>query len=314
MGPIYCALAGIAVGGALAVVYAFAINWIPFIYINFFLSLGLGFAVGMTIAYAAKAGKVRNATVACLFGLIFGLFTLYVAWAFDPQARIPNNEGFVAWDPNALMGWIQFGYEKGFWSIGKGGGDNVSGMFLAIVWLIEAGIIVGLAVILAPSAINAQPFCEDCNEWATTEEDVARLAIRDDNDTVLDRLLGGEVGALSELPRATADAAAYLRCDLAKCESCPNSNWLTISVVVHGVDNEGKATTDVTPLLAGMEIEPADVEVVRAGGAEPAPVETTSVPDESDEPIPFDDEEGHGDEYDEDDDSEEPTTDDFKFT
>jgi hypothetical protein len=301
MGPIYVTAVGFIAAALLGVVYTYAAVWIPFIYITFFLTLGFGFALGLAVSYAAKAGKVRNPTVTLLFGLIFGCIGLYVAWAFDASVRVEDFDK-ILWNPDELMAYMQWGYENGFWTIGRGGGGNVTGIFLAIVWIIEACIIVGLATIIAPSAIGSQPFCEDSNAWTTTEEDVARLALLDEDDGLLERLLEGDITAIGDFPQADADAVAYLRLDLATCPECPNCNWLTVNVVVHGVDKEGKPTTEVTPLVEHMEIASEQVDVVRAGGRQPTPEEIAAAeqqfePPESDEPK----EDG-------------PTTDDFNFS
>ena len=51
-------VAGLAAACLLGAGYAFAVNWIPFIYINFFVTLGFGFAVG----FAAVDNKGNAST------------------------------------------------------------------------------------------------------------------------------------------------------------------------------------------------------------------------------------------------------------
>jgi hypothetical protein len=303
LGPVYVTIAGFVSAGVLGVVYAYAINWIPLIYITFLLTLALGFGMGIVVGHAAKFGKVRNPIAVTLFGLIFGLIALYVAWAFDPMVRFPENVNEIVWNPSDLQSYVAFGYENGFWSIGRGGADagNVSGIFLALVWMIEAGIIVGLATMMASGPINEQPFCELSGEWANREDDIARLEIPEDEEGTLDRLLEGEVEALSELRRADNDLAAYLRLDLSTCPQCADSNWLTINVVVHGVDKEGKPTTEITPLATNMEISEEHIATVRSGGREL----TTEEVAEREQPVEAQDETQEGDE---------PSTEDFNFS
>lgn len=66
----------------LAFGYAYATYYIPFIYINFLLTAGLGFGVGFVTNLAVlRLGKVRNTTLAALLGFLAGFITLYIQWA-----------------------------------------------------------------------------------------------------------------------------------------------------------------------------------------------------------------------------------------
>jgi hypothetical protein len=298
LAPVYVTALGLVTAGVLGVVYAYVINWIPFIYVTFLATLALGFGMGIAVGFAAKLGKVRNSIATVLFGFVFGAIALYVAWAFDPMVRF-DDVNHVFWNPADLQEYIAWGYDNGFWTIGRGGAQagNVSGIFLALVWILEAGIIVGLAAMMAPGLINSQPFCELSGEWATKEEDVARLEFPED-DALLDRLLGGEVDAIGELCRADPALAAYMRLDLSLCPQCADSNWLTINAVVHGVDKDGKKTTEVTALVTNLEITEQQVATVRAGGREHTPEEIAAreqPTEDASDPV------------------DEPTTDDFKF-
>src|SRR5262249_34997070 len=151
----------------LAWVYSYGVVWIPLIYINFLLTLAFGFAIGMLIVRAAKNGCVRSSGVPALIGLVSGLLGLYVAWGVDFRARVDwpaDSSIFEAFHPLSLFGYVQHLYDNGAWGFGKGGG-NVTGIPLAIVWLFEAAVIVGLATWVPWSEMNDASFCESCGWW-----------------------------------------------------------------------------------------------------------------------------------------------------
>ena len=78
---LYFILTCIIIIPLLATIYSYCIWYIPFPYINFFITAGFGFAVGLAISYfAIKHGKVRNGKVALLLGLLGGIIALYFHW------------------------------------------------------------------------------------------------------------------------------------------------------------------------------------------------------------------------------------------
>lgn len=61
---VIAAPAAAVLGVPLGLAYAYLLHWIPFIYINFFLTLGYGFAFGWVTTRVLKATQVRNVPVA----------------------------------------------------------------------------------------------------------------------------------------------------------------------------------------------------------------------------------------------------------
>lgn len=65
----------------LATIYAYLIWYIPFVYINFLITAGLGFAIGIAVwQIVIKLGKVRNYGLAILLALIAALAAYYFQW------------------------------------------------------------------------------------------------------------------------------------------------------------------------------------------------------------------------------------------
>src|SRR3982750_2429030 len=82
-------LSGVALGLAggfingliLASVYAYLISYIPFIYPNFFLTIGYGLLLGFIVGSVMRWGKVRNRWVGAIVVLVVAAVSLYFSWA-----------------------------------------------------------------------------------------------------------------------------------------------------------------------------------------------------------------------------------------
>lgn len=291
-GAIRTMIEGLAAATFLAIIYSYAINYIPIVYANIVGTLGFGAIIGWLVAHESKSTKIRNSVVPALIGLICGLAGLYVAWAVDLKARggVPGLGLFGGLDPTILIPYIQWFYENGAWGIGKGGGV-VSGIPLGIVWLVEAGMIVGLATSIPWGAYKTNVFCEPCDQWTEQKGDVLRLNAGTADDVVA-RLTAGDFASLQNVPLAEPGADTFLRLKLDSCDSCEETNCLGVDQVTITVDKEGKPTEKTRTLINRMLISRGEVELLHSLAA-PAPAEaepesaedaSATVPGESPEP------------------------------
>ena len=62
-------------------IYAYAIYYIPFIYINVFLTAGFGFAVALISVYVMKGAKLRNGSLFGAVALVITAVAFYGHWA-----------------------------------------------------------------------------------------------------------------------------------------------------------------------------------------------------------------------------------------
>ena len=83
--PIGGAIATMFVATAMAIVggilYAYAFHWIPFVYINFLITLAYGIAIGAAVSIMAKRGKIRNNLFLQVAAVVAALIGLYFYWA-----------------------------------------------------------------------------------------------------------------------------------------------------------------------------------------------------------------------------------------
>ncbi len=182
---IYFILSALIIFPILALIYTYLIWYIPFIYINFFITAGFGFAVGITISQLAiKIGKVRNTKIALLFGLLGGAIALYFSWAIWVDLVINAGESYgnsrigitssnskisqilgLALQPNLLFELISEINETGTWGLRS---STVSGIFLTIIWVIELLIVLVISI-FTPYIRAKIPFCELDNKWFNEE-------------------------------------------------------------------------------------------------------------------------------------------------
>lgn len=270
-GAIRTTIEGIAAATFLAIIYSYAINYIPIVHANILLTLGFGAVIGVIVSYESRSTKIRNTLIPAAIGLVCGMAGLYVAWAVDFKARsgIPGLGLFAGLDPTVLVPYIQWFYENGAWGIGKGGGV-VSGIPLAIVWLAEAGVIVGLAAAIPWGAYKTNVFCESCDKWAQSTPDVLRLTDTA-TEEVLGRLRDGDFAVIHQTVRAQPGADSFLRVKLDCCDSCGETNCLGLDQVKIQVDKDGKPSEKANTLVNRMLISQKDVESMRRLAEQPLP-------------------------------------------
>ncbi len=182
---LYFILTSVIIIPILALIYTYLIWYIPFFYINIFITVGFGLGVGLAISHlVVKLGKVRNSTIALVFGFLGGLIALYFSWAIWVDLVINAGESYgnsrigittssieflqvfgLALQPSVLLEFISEINKTGTWGI-RGGA--VSGTILMIIWVIEFLIILVISIFL-PLFRAKIPFCETDNKWFNEE-------------------------------------------------------------------------------------------------------------------------------------------------
>lgn len=256
-------LCGSAAAVALGFAYTYAIVWIPFVYVNALLTFVFGVGIGFAVAAGAKAGKLRSMAVVTLLGLFCGLLGLWTAWAVDPMARLGRVADGPSFSPlfgfGALFRYMGALYTNGSWGFGS---VPVSGIFLGVIWAIEAGLIVVAAMFTAPGRLMDVAFCEPCEAWTKLQTGLRTISL-EGVDSLLARMAEGDVAALRETKPAGAADAGHVRVDLATCPSCANSAYLTLTLVIKKADEKGKESKEEKTVLQNLVLSAADVGIVK---------------------------------------------------
>jgi len=250
-GPLLAILAAIVAGYPLGIVYAYLIKWIPFIYLNFFITVGYGLIFGLMTAFFLKFACVRNSPVALLTGLAAGLCASYFSWNGYLHTLIDDPPLLI----NAGQLWrlMKVLYENGSWGIGFGSTSPVTGIPLAIVWICEAGIIIGASVFLAYGAVAQTPFCERHQCWLSEEKKIDKL----DAFLLPDQIEAFKAGNIAPLEQARPRVPAsgnFARLIIRHSPTCEEFCTLTIENVSVSLDKNGKPREKTDRLATNLQV------------------------------------------------------------
>jgi hypothetical protein len=153
--PLLALLAAVIAGIPLGLLYGSLMKWIPFIYLNVLITFGYGMAFGVLTVLLMKAGKVRNNFVAFLGGAGVGMIAWYFAW----NGCIHSLADKAPWilSPMQIRDAADYLYTNGSWSIGFSGHEPITGIPLAIVWLIEGAMIVTFSAMVGYNVYKNHP-------------------------------------------------------------------------------------------------------------------------------------------------------------
>jgi hypothetical protein len=180
---------------------------------------------------------------------------------------VPPNVPFrAAFDPRVVYFYVQWFYENGMWTWGEHAQGPITGFPLALCWLGEAALIVGLATALPWHEIRDWVFCENCGWWETIESNLNNFSAAN-TDVISERLNAGDVSILRDLPVAQPTDLAFLRLHLARCETCDQSNYLDLELVTITFDKQGAPKPKSKYLVRKVQIAAADVPLVTEAGA-----------------------------------------------
>ncbi len=227
LGGVVMTLIGASIAaGILGAVYAALIYWIPFVFLLFILTVGLGILLGVVSGSLATLGKIRHNGVTTQLAFVASLVAYYVQWVV--WMDLMTGETFLK--PAEL--WIMMNRiaETGAWTLFDW---TPQGFALWAIWGIEGAIIVGMGTLGAHAATDV-PFCETTNQWTTENTLGTRFHVVDPQQTIdsPSALLGllqpehGTTGAFTEVTVFTAPGSE-LRC-------------VTLDVVTLEYDDDGK--------------------------------------------------------------------------
>ncbi len=252
-------LGGILIAIILAYFYQLLLDWIPLIYINFLLTLGAGFALGMIGSFVVYTGHCRNQLVGGLVGVL--LATSFIGAKFWFQYRsILNQSTDIVIAENGIPAdqWaevrkvlatdltfskhIEFRVEQG-WQLGRaggGGGAPMAGAFVYLVWLVEAGVLLFPGVSMSVRAAS-QPYSEPKNAWADEEEIVMTLPINEPE--MVSRIrTAGSVDELLEIPIPKSDESSQFA--IYRVNSVPGEEmedaYLSVDLLTISVNSRGE--------------------------------------------------------------------------
>ena len=258
-------LVGIVVAIALAFVYQLLLHWIPFIYVNFLLTLGMGVGTGMIVSFIVNNGHCRNWMIAALLGLMLLIVGLSGKYWFQYQQFLGANIEQIQNDPQipanmkdleiaafkknfTFMEHLKFRTETG-WNVGRGNGAPLTGFMVYLIWLIEAGVI-GYFALTMPIAAAKEPYSEKMNTWADEAQVVMTLPVTDP-EMVSKIQSASTVDDLLEIPIPKTDQSNQFA--VYTVNSIPGEEledaYLSVASITYSVNKKGEQETKEKSLV-----------------------------------------------------------------
>ena len=227
----------------LGYLYAYLIKWVPFIYINVFITAGYGFLCGCVSGFLLRLGRTRNNYVAVCIGLLGSLAGVYFNWMGHICATFESSPALCS--PSQILFGMKQLYENGSWSVR---GYTFTGFPLGAAWGAEALIIIGLGTLAAYVMISNTPFCEQNQCWLNQEKKIETLEAFVEPDQIA--LLKSGDTRLLEHPKAKAPGASqFARLTLKYSPKCEEFCTLSIGNVTVSVDAKGRTKEVIYPLM-----------------------------------------------------------------
>jgi hypothetical protein len=256
-------IVGIVAAVALAFVYQLLLHLIPFIYISFLITLGLGFACGIAGGMIVHAGKVRNALFAGAIGIVLAMSALGAKYYFQyqrflsetraqlKQLALPEDERAEFENAVAEIGFVDHLQARADigWEIGRNGGLPIQGVFVYLIWLIEAGI-VGYYAFSLPSSRAREPYSEKLDAWADEVEHVMTLPITSE-EMVTKIKAATSVDELLKIPIPETDEShqfAVYSVNSIQGEELEDA-YLSVGLVTLSINSKGEQEQKELPLV-----------------------------------------------------------------
>ena len=250
-------LLGLPAVALLSLIYSYIVVYIPIGgVLTLFIMGGYVFGMGFIISWLGHVAKCRSQMTMRLLGAISGIVALWLAWVFFLYALINRNEhgGVKVLDlvlhPDAMWQIACEVAESGWYTIKK---TTPSGAVLWSFWGIEATVVIGGVILMAPAAITQEMFCETCDGWCPVKE-TKFLHIDDKlSKTKLEHI---EILPLFTLPSSDTKVIPSIRTELLECAACKLSKGIRFIRMTMTTDKEGK-TSENAENLPGIYIPPA---------------------------------------------------------
>ena len=214
-------LAGLATSVGLAFFYHLLLDWIPYIFVSVLVTCGLGMLLAMAGGLIVSLGHVRSLTMGALIGICLSTTVVASKYWFQYQSdldarttkllvdnRIPETKRAKVREMLGrqipLKQHLRERAASG-WNIDRGGGAGlpIKGVFVYLIWVIEAGIIFYFAV-STPASAAGEPYSEKSNRWANESEIIMSLPIS--NEEMVSKIKSARtVDDLLEIPIPKTD-------------------------------------------------------------------------------------------------------------
>jgi len=274
MGLFFIGIAGFIAVPILGLIYGVLTRVIPFIYINALVLIGFVYAISYVLSQVAKFGKIRNMILLGLAGFFFGLLADYIGWVAWLAVTVGDPWFLVEFFfPADIFYIITLVAEEGAWSIS---GTTPTGVFLYILWAIEAIIVIGGIPYLTLEMLSKIPFCEESDAWADKRTQIGAFTPIANPAQFKDAVSQGNFSAFNELKTSPENDRRYTALEVFECEQCRNFFMLNVTDVTIKINNKGKAEAKTKKILNNLLLTPIQLADLKrlAQTESPVPAQT----------------------------------------
>ncbi len=234
--------------------YSFLINYLPIIYFNIVLVVIYGFIISFTCRIFHVVFKIRNRKKSIIITTLLSIFGVYFQWVsylfiissenFSLFMVFDNLEFFfeILFRPDLVLKNIIDISKIGLWSIGTSR-INLNGIFLWLIWLVEATIIVYVSI-KKFTTFNQIPFSEKDNKWFKKELidfDFEHISFKKD---FVENFASNPIESIESLKRGDGIRHSKVAMYTSETES---KNIVTIDNII--ITQRGKGKKDITNVL-----------------------------------------------------------------
>jgi len=272
---------GSAAALAAGALYAAGDLYIPIIYLNLLLGAGLGFVLAATSVALLRVGRVRSDLFTYVVVLAVTLVGYYAAWTMWLWLLLLKADEhptpyWLFMHPVAVLDIAKIVNDNGTWSMSESDKTPVTGIFLLIVWICEAGVIFIAAWWTARKMSEGQTFCESCNRWCGKPRRLGAGPMRDVNE-VRQKLEQGQFESLAPFANQAPDPRQWLAYYHHTCPGCGQLNTLTVKTTSVAKNRKGKTITTVKTVIDRLLLHPGEAELL-LGRKPEEPTEPTPTP------------------------------------
>ena len=252
--PLVGLLAGLTTGACAAIVlahvYVLGTIYIPIVQIEFLLTAGFGAAIGATTSHFMHRFKVRSRALimALSLGLAsIGWFFAWLVWldhTFGDQVSMLDLA-----NPILVAQLVVQIFETGTWSVGSSLSGAVNGIPLALVWLVEAALILVAAAFVTHGMTDDRVFCEKCESWCQLLFDRKYFDMTEKEKLHEALVAQGDLSAL-EAAQPPSSGGTWLSLKIGVCDNCQGTNVLAIDQITQSFDDRGNEIRTPKPFIA----------------------------------------------------------------
>ncbi|NUM35633.1 MAG: hypothetical protein HUU50_13890 [Candidatus Brocadiae bacterium] len=239
MGPALGILFGTLAALPLSFVYAYAVRYIPFIYLNFLISLGYAFATCVAYTIGEKMGHNRSRFFSFLGTLVMTTIALYLAWSAFFFVLFQHKISYfqLVTDPKTVWLLIEKIIETGWFTLGSTK-ETVSGTFYMVLLIIEA---LGYLWFFVATCVldKASVYCEECSKWVDAVGMPSLISCKLENAMTQTATMG-TIPWIDQL-ELTKDFP-FIVFSMTHCSQCNRLSTLTATKVEMITKQKGKET------------------------------------------------------------------------